>query len=236
MSADLFQVIDATWPAASLHEAGGFLVREGLGGGSRVSSASLIAPFESADIDAAIAAHRALGQPPKFMIRPGEEALDAALDARGFEVFDPVTVYEAPLAALSDDVPPVSAFAHWPPLAIAAEVWERGGIGAARRAVMTRAQGARAAVLGRAEDHPAGAAFVAVHDGTAMLHALVTLPEFRRKGLGRAIMAETVRWARAAGAEHLALVVTQANGPANALYRGLGMRPATQYHYRRRLA
>lgn len=233
MSANLFEVIDATWPAATTHEAGGFLVREGLGGGSRVSSASLTVPFGAADIDAAIAAHRALGQPPKFMIRPGEEALDAALDARGFEVFDPVTVYDAALDALSDEVPPVSAFAHWPPLAIAAEVWERGGIGPARRAVMTRAQGPRAVVLGRAEDHPAGAAFVALHDDTAMLHALVTLPTFRRKGLGRAIMAETVRWAREAGAKRLALVVTQANGPANALYRGIGMQPASRYHYRR---
>ena len=35
-----FEVIDATWPAASSRMAGGFRVREGLGGGSRVSSAS----------------------------------------------------------------------------------------------------------------------------------------------------------------------------------------------------
>ena len=51
-----FEVIDATWPAASSRMAGGFRVREGLGGGSRVSSASLELALEQADIDAAIAA------------------------------------------------------------------------------------------------------------------------------------------------------------------------------------
>lgn len=229
----LFEVIDATWPAASTREAGGFLVREGRGGGSRVSCASLEAPLEHADLDAAIAAHKALDQQPKFIIRPGEEALDAALAERGFELFDPVVIYAAPLARLSAEVPPVTAFAHWPPLAITREVWSESEIGAGRQAVAERASAPKAAILGRTQDRAAGAAFVGIHAGTAMLHALAVLPEFRRKGLARNIMAEAVRWAAGEGAETLALVVRRKNEAANALYRAIGMEAACYYHYRR---
>jgi len=233
MTDPLFAVIDTTWPATSVQQVGGFVVREGRGGGSRVSSASLETAFETADIGAAIAAQRALAQQPKFIIRPGEDALDAALAARGFELFDPVVIYAAPIETLSSEVPPVSAFAHWPPLAIARQIWAESGIGAARQEVMDRAAGPKAVVLGRTQDRAAGAAFVALHAGVAMLHALVVLPEFRRHGLARAMMAEATRWAKAEGAAQMSLVVTKANVAANALYAGLGMTPVCQYHYRR---
>lgn len=235
MTDPLFEVIDATWPAASTRMAGGFKVREGLGGGSRVSSASLEVPFAAADITAAIAAHHALGQEPKFLLRPGETALDTALEAQGFEVFDPVVVFAAPLETLAAEVPPVTAFAHWPPLSIAREVWAEAGIGPARQAVADRAKGAKAVILGRMEDRAAGSAFVALHQGTAMLHGLAVLQLYRRKGLARAMMAEAARWAGAEGATRLALAVTQANAAAQALYLGLGMEPVLHYHYRRKV-
>lgn len=233
MTDPLFEVIDATWPAASVRQAGGFLIREGQGGGSRVSAASLLGRFEDADIDAALAAQRSLGQTGKFILRPGDEALDAALAKRGFEAFDPVVILSADLAALPRDVPPVTAFAHWPPLAIAREIWAENGIGPARQAVIDRAPQPKATVLGRTKDRAAGAAFVAIHNRTAMLHALVVAPDFRRLGLARAIMAEACRWAAAEGAERMTLVVTKANVAALALYHALGMTPVCAYHYRR---
>ena len=233
MSDPLFEVIDATWPAASVRDLGGFRIREGRGGGSRVSAASLLGSLENADIDAAIAAQRSLGQEPTFLLRPGEDALDAALAKRGFETFDPVVILMADLAALPREVPPVTAFAHWPPLAIARDIWAENGIGPARQAILDRAGTPKAAVLGRSRDRAAGAAFVAIHDRIAMLHALVVAPDFRRQGLARAIMAEACRWAATEGATRLSLVVTKANTAALALYRDLGLQPACAYHYRR---
>lgn len=229
---NLFTLIDATWPAASTCSAGGFLIRKGQGAGSRVSAATLEAAFEGADIDAALAASKALGQRGLFMVRDGEEALDAALAARGFAIEDPSVEYRAPLAALAHEVPPVTAFAHWPPLQIARDVWEETGITAARQAVMERPPAPKTCVLGRTEDRAAGAAFVAISGGTAMLHALTILPEMRRKGLARAMMAEAVRWAIAEGARDLSLIVRRDNAEANALYRALGMEQGAQYHYR----
>ncbi|MDD8024199.1 MAG: GNAT family N-acetyltransferase [Paracoccaceae bacterium] len=233
MTDPIFEVIDTTWPAFSTRLAGGFLVREGRGAGSRVSCASLEVPLDEADLDIAITAHRALDQQPKFMLRPGEDALDAELAARGFEVFDPVVIYDAAVPDLLGTVPPVTAFAHWPPLQIARDLWTDCGIGAGRQAVMDRAPAPKCCVLGRKEDRAAGAAFVGIHNGVAMLHALAVLPEMRRKGLARAMMFEAARWAHENGAARMALVVTRANAGANALYQALGMRASGHYHYRR---
>ena len=66
----------------------------------------------------------------------------------------------------------MTSFTHWPPLQIAAELWAEGGIGPARLAVMERVQGPKTVILARAQDRAAGVAFVALHDGMAMLHGL----------------------------------------------------------------
>ena len=84
---------------------------------------------------------RAWGQPPLFRIRPGEEALDARLAARGYVVRDPTLILAAPAAAIA--VPPGEAAVFGSgPLACMAEIWAAGGIGPARLAVMARVAGA----------------------------------------------------------------------------------------------
>ncbi len=69
-------LIDATWPTAELTHAGGFAIRRGAGGGSRVSASTALTPG-AGDIAEAEAAMAALGQPGLFMIRDGDAALDA---------------------------------------------------------------------------------------------------------------------------------------------------------------
>ena len=232
MTDPLLALIDATWPAAQTVTAGGFRLRIGQGGGSRVSSATLDLPLDQADIDAAIACHRAHHQTPLFMIRTPEDALDAALAARGFALQDPTVEYRAPLETLAGDIPPVTAFAHWPPLAIATDLWAENGIGPERQAIMARAAGPKTCILGRSQDRAAGVAFVAIHDRTAMLHALVIADRMRRQGLARHMLREASRWALAQGAHDLSLVVRTDNAPAVALYQALGMTRGRQYHYR----
>jgi ribosomal protein S18 acetylase RimI-like enzyme len=224
----LGQVMDATWPSASHRSLGPFTLRDGAGGGKRVSAASLSGDFTEADLDAAEAAMPA----PLMLIREADTALDAALERRGWRVVDPVVAYAAPVAALTADLPPLAAFPHWPPLEIARSVWAEGGIGPARLAVMDRVQGPKAALLARTEDRPAGVAFVACHGAEAMLHALEVRPDQRRKGTGQSLLHAAANWAASEGAARLSLVVTRQNAAARALYDRLGMRVVGQYHYR----
>ena len=59
-------------------------MREGRGGGKRVSSVSAVRDWEPDDIPLAEAALAKLGQEPLFQLRNGEAALDAELAARGY--------------------------------------------------------------------------------------------------------------------------------------------------------
>ncbi|MDX2484324.1 MAG: GNAT family N-acetyltransferase [Pseudodonghicola sp.] len=229
----LFDVIDGTWPAASYHEQGPWLLRRGRGGGSRVSAASAERPVDDNEITTAEEAMRAMDQRPLFMIRPGDDALDAQLQARGYAIKDPVTAYACPVAQLTDvAIPRVTVLEVWEPLAIMREIWAEAGIGPARLAVMNRAEGPRTGLLARYNDKPGGTAFVAIHTGVAMVHALEILPHQRQQGLGKWMMRGAAHWAAKQGADTLAVVCTRENDAANALYSGLGMSVVGQYHYR----
>ncbi|MGC1428890.1 MAG: GNAT family N-acetyltransferase [Albidovulum sp.] len=230
---DLFAVTEATWPAAALHRAGAFLLREGKGGGQRVSAATALGSWTETDIDTVEGMAHGLGQAPLFMLRPGDEALDRALGSRGYRIKDPVHIYEGPIKPLTEPAPPpVSAFALWPPLAIMHDLWAEDGIGPERIAVMTRAAGTKAAILGRINDRASGAAYVGIHKGTAMLHALYITADQRRQGSAVYMMRKAAIWAQDQGATRFSVIVTQANTPANALYASLGLQVVGHYHYR----
>jgi len=232
--ARLYDVIDGTWPAAETRQAGPFLLRLGAGGGQRVSAATAVTLVDDTEIDAAEAAMLDREQPRLFQIRAGDEALDAALAVRGYLIVDPVNLYVAPVADLvTDRPPPVTTFTLWEPLAIQIDIWAKGGIGPGRIAVMHRAKGPKTSILGRLNDHPGGTAFVAIHDHIAMVHAVEVVPHQRQQGMARWFMRLAAFWAKDHGATHLAVVCTQANTAANALYASLGMALVGQYHYRK---
>ncbi|MCC5993259.1 MAG: GNAT family N-acetyltransferase [Rhodobacteraceae bacterium] len=226
----LFDAMDATWPAHRVMPCDGWLIRDGSGGGKRVSAASAVA--DSPDIDAAIAAMRAIGQTPLFMLRDGGGALDAALAARGFDLLDPSLIYLAPASTLAQKPPHVSLFPVWPPLAIMRDIWAEGGIGPARLQVMPRACQPLTGFAARHDDRAAGAGFCAVAGPIAMLHAIEIVPGQRRRGVAENMLRGAAHWAREHGADWLALAVTEANAPARALYEKLGMQVAARYHYR----
>ncbi len=228
-----FDVVDATWPPYAITRTGPWMIREGRGGGKRVSAASAADTPDASDIPSAVAAMRDLGQPDLFMLRPIDDVLDQTLADQGYEVIDPVHIYTCdPAQVGAADIPAVTCFETETPLAIMQEIWAEGGIGPDRLAVMARAKGPKTYLLGRTQDRAAGTAFVAIHEGVAMLHALEVLQTFRGKGLGRYLMRAAARWAVRQGASELALLVTRKNVPANALYASLGMSVVGSYHYR----
>lgn len=232
----LARVMEATWPPAHRHGVGPFVVRDGQGGGKRVSAATLHGEWAGLDLAQAEAAMDGLSQDRLFMIAEGQNDLDQALAAQGYEVIDPVVAYATPAADLARITPPLATFTHWPPLAVTAEIWAKGGIGPARIAVMARTAGPRTAILARSDDQCSGACFVAMSGNVAMLHALEVLPTFRRMGAARNMLHAAANWAQDQGADLLSLVVTRGNVPARALYASLGMQVVGQYHYRQKQA
>ena len=132
----LFKAMDATWAPAEIIPAGPWTLRKGLGGGQRVSTATVNSPVTETDIAAAEAGMRGLGQRPLFMIRPEDSSLDTWLENREYEVVDPVSIYLRQTSEFTEVLPPARALPTWPAFAVQVEMWEAGGIDAGRVAVM----------------------------------------------------------------------------------------------------
>lgn len=208
------------------------MLREGQGGGKRVSAATAVGAVGVHDIARAETEMSDLGQTPLFMMRDEDGKLDQTLDTRGYSVVDPVVALTCPVGNLTDrPIPPLTTFAIWEPLAIMAEIWAQGGIGPERIDVMRRAK-LKTAILARHEQRPAGTAFAAIHGGIAMVHAVEVLPAHRRAGLAGWMMRKAAFWAQEQGVAEMAVLCTKANVAALALYSGLGFEPAARYHYR----
>ncbi|MBU2961919.1 GNAT family N-acetyltransferase [Citreicella sp. C3M06] len=229
----LYEAIDGTWPCARAVTAGPWTLREGDGGGKRVSCATATGAWTPDDLAAAETAMRLLGQDALFMLRAGERRLDDALDAAGYDLIDPVNLWVLPVAALiPEDMPRVMTFAVWEPLAIMRELWAEAGIGPARLRVMHRVKGPKTGILGRLDDKPAGTGFCGIHEDIAMVHALEIRPAYRGKGLGKWMMRRAAIWAQDNGAQWMAVLCLQDNAAANGLYASLGFECVGQYHYR----
>lgn len=237
-AATLSAAMDATWPAAALVPCGPFTLRDGQGGGKRVSAATLDAQgFGPDDLEAAEAGMARLGQVPLFMIREGEGALDAALAARGYRMVDPVVACGGPVGTVAGQgAEHMSAFAIWPWLKICEDIWAARGLGPERLAVMLRAAGPKTAVLSRRNERAAGVCFAAIAGEVAMVHALEVLPELRRRGSAVNMLRCAAKWAQDEGANTLVALVTEDNAAARALYASVGMKNVGYYHYRLKTA
>ncbi|MEM6933606.1 MAG: GNAT family N-acetyltransferase [Pseudomonadota bacterium] len=224
----LMAALDATWPAAEIRQDAGWTLRRGDGGGQRVSAAR-----GHGRIADAVAVMEDWGQPPLFCVTEIEAKTDADLASNGYRVHDPVVMYTLPADRLVDGRDETAKVLRCTArLRLIEEIWDEGGIGPARRAVMDRACGAKIILFGRAGDRPAGVVFAACHNDIAMVHALEVRPHFRNQGVGERLMRGAASWASEQGAGILALAVTEANMPARKLYEKLGMEIAARYHYR----
>ncbi|MEM1129624.1 MAG: GNAT family N-acetyltransferase [Pseudomonadota bacterium] len=232
---DLFAALFTTWPGAELHPSNSFVLRRSAGGGNRVRAATWTGKALASDAAIAQAAATMNGwnQPALFLVQPAQQVLDNRLSALGYTRRDPTILMAGKVAPLLDIATPrLSTFEVWPPLAIMDEIWDAGGIGRDRRAIMTRCAAPKTAIFGREDNRPTATAFAAAMDTTAMVHALEVRPERRRRGVARRVMARAAQWAARQGCDAVAVAVTEANAPAIRLYSGLGLRPAAHYHYR----
>lgn len=226
-----FTAIEQTWPAAQQIEVEGWIVRQGLGGGSRVSSA--VATTDAPDIKLMEVTQASLGQPALVMVRDDQEALDETLKQMGYRAKDPTLLMTAAVAKVAEPPPPVRAFTvDWPPLKAQLELWAANGIGPDRIEVMNRALGPKCSLIGRVEDQIAGTGYLAIAGSVAMVHALEVRSDLRRQRVAFYMMRAAAIWAQDHGAQTLCVAVTHANEGARALYTSLGLETVGHYHYR----
>lgn len=228
----LHKALAETWPAARVIDVGPWQLREGLGGGQRVSSAYTKSAVSKDDLETAFDGMQSIGQPAVFMIRDGDDNLDAWLEQRGLTVSDPTALYVVSASDIARSYPITTIIPAWPPLAIQREIWTKNGIDDARIAVMERCPKPKTSMVMRINDTPAATVFLAQTGSITMLHALVVQPANRRLGVGEIALRAAAKWAVDQNADWLALAVTKANTPANALYQKLGMSSVAYYHYR----
>lgn len=228
----LARAFETTWPAAEYADAGGIRLGRAPGAGGRVNSARVTGDWTGDDLDRAIAQFQDWGLPPVFRALDQDQALQQALAARGFHRSNPTAIMASPIARLTDrDLPPVTTFTIWPPMAIQREIWAAGNIKAARQQVMLRVAAPRTSILGRIKDRAAGAGFVAIDGDVAMIHAIEVLPDWRRHGLAGWMMRQAAIWAAGQGAARVGLAVSRANLGARAMYQGLGFEEVAGYAY-----
>ncbi|MDO5658244.1 MAG: GNAT family N-acetyltransferase [Paracoccus sp. (in: a-proteobacteria)] len=223
-------VFDATWQAAQSRRFGGLVALEAAGAGDRVNGAHRVGDWSEKDIDAACAQLAEWGIAPLFRVDDADAGFIAALEARGFQRSPSALMMGIAPDRLTDrPIPPVTAFEHWPPLAVQRDMWVEGGFGSPRLAVMDRVEVVKTSLLGRIDDRAAATGFLALHDGIAMLHALVVAPEHRRKGMAGWMLRRAALWAQAQGADQLVLAVGVENHGAIATYDALGFARLADY-------
>ncbi|MFG6080730.1 GNAT family N-acetyltransferase [Paracoccus litorisediminis] len=223
---------EVTWPAAEYRDSGAFRTGRGLGAGGRVSSTIALRPdWNPDDLDAAEAVHHDWDQRPMFRMPDSDVTLREALLARGYRQETPTAVMAIDCAALTHELPPMTAFAIWPPIAMQRDLWAAGNISAERQAVMERVNGPHTSILGRIDDRAAGAGFVAIAGNVAMVHAVEVAPQFRRRGLASHLIRAAADWASANGAARMGLAVSRGNTGARTLYDRLGFVEIGAYSY-----
>lgn len=110
------------------------------------------------------------------------------------------------------------------------EVWDLPAI-----ATLLKSPGAFAYVAVAAEDTPAGLIIARAGGGETEILAIGILPAFRRQGLGSVLIDAVATHAASNDAGSVFLEVAADNHPAQALYRGAGLRPVGRRtgYYRR---
>jgi ribosomal protein S18 acetylase RimI-like enzyme len=81
---------------------------------------------------------------------------------------------------------------------------------------------------------PVGLAMLGLRDDRAWISRLGVLPEARKAGLGRIMVAQLIENARAAGCQSVVIEVIEDNAPARALFAGFGFKETRQLLVTRR--
>jgi GNAT superfamily N-acetyltransferase len=227
----------AAVPPQVLEVVQGWLVGLDDGTVSRARSAAPLAHRApaAASVAAVEARYARAGLPALFRLPqvPAFDATRTLLQARGYAPSRPTwlqmaRLHEVPVAAAPQVALAPSADAGWEQVFLG-EGFDAAD-GASRLAILRRAQGSLFASV-REGDRTVAVGAACFHGGWCGVHAMRTLPAYRRRGLARAIVATLASAARERGFTQAFLQVEQSNTAAQALYTRLGFTTAWGYAY-----
>ena len=87
-------------------------------------------------------------------------------------------------------------------------------------------------VTALADGAPVGIGRAVTDAGWTGTFTMVTIPEARRRGVGRLVLSAIARWAQANDAPRLYLQVERSNDEARRFYDAVGFTQLATYHYR----
>ncbi|GHA48150.1 N-acetyltransferase [Amylibacter ulvae] len=219
----LYDAIDATWAPFEMREENGWIIREGRGGGKRVSAATQTEA--NASIENAERAMDALEQQRMFMIRAGFPTLEIQLARRQYSILDATLIMACETTKIAAKHP---VDISQDPSKTQAEIWAAGGVNSERLDVMRRVSVPKACLSIQNK----AAAFAAIHDGVCMVHCVEVIESMRRQGLGKQIMQAVAEWAAQNKAHTVCILVVAANHGAKTMYEKMGLVEVGKYHYR----
>lgn len=232
----------SAWPAISTAMDGMWLARFARGYTRRSNSIQCLDPQDDGDaaarLDRMVELYLLNDLTPIFRVTPlvGPGVL-AALDAGGWQRSEESRVMAMALPAEQIEEPAGLRVSE-----AIDEIWIEGLaalIGAtgrnleALRQLLNLIAPRNAGILVRDhEGETVGAAMAVNASGIGVYHNVVTRPDRRGQGFGRAAMAGALRWSQSVGAQYGALQVIGDNEAGLGLYTSLGFSEVYRYHYR----
>lgn len=227
------------WPGIEVEWDGAWVRRAANGYTKRANSLQCFDPDDGADPSARLKAARAwfIARDLQPVIRTtplASPALNAALDAEGWDSIGHSHLFAMPLADVAPD-PEGRTLSVRDPAFLAAQQALQGydeATQARLRALLAVMTVPAAGILLYRQGQPVATGLVAIADGIVVTGNVVTDPARRREGLGGAMMRTGHHWAASQGATVAALNVEADNSAGQALYRSLGYARQYDYHYR----
>ncbi len=234
------------WPAAEVRALGGWRLRFNHGVTNRGSSVWPGPGASEGTLDARLAeverfyAERGAAACYQLSAAADPPELDAALAAHGYECVTPVSVEVASAARVAALGAPREVEALCADELDEAWFDVSGRGGRFRGEAVAVYRGLLERLAGRAgfARVSAGGKVVAVGLTVAAapwagVFSMLTLPAWRGRGFGAAVLGASARWAQGRGASRLYLQVEVDNATARRLYARAGFEPRYPYHYRR---
>jgi len=228
----------ATWPALEIARFDGWDLRAAAGVTKRSNSVSPLAA-STVPLEVKIAHcenwYRERRLPPCFRLTGHSTPdLEPALAARGYVQEAPVTVMVRPVTPADvpspvrvDDLPGDEWFAR-----LVERRFDPGTPGAVVREMLERRTAPTVFASIPEGDDIVAMGIGALHDGHVAIYAMHTVPDRRRRGLGRLVLDGLMGWGGGAGATTAFLQVHTASTAAHAMYEDAGFTAAYRYWYR----